>query len=82
MEVSLGLNSNTISDLSPVSSLSSLKKLLIKNNLITDIAQVISVPALCGIALEGNPLSEASLNQYAPALQKKKVVVDFLVTLM
>ncbi len=72
MEVSLGLNSNTISGLSPVSASSSLKQLLIKNNLITDIAQVMSMPALCGIALAGNPLSKASLNEYTPALQKKR----------
>ena len=71
--------SNRIADLSPLANLLSLDELDLRHNRITDIAPLVANADLGRgdwVALDGNPLSEVSLNAHVPALLERGVKVS------
>jgi Leucine-rich repeat (LRR) protein len=67
---------NQISDISPLSSLTKLKELRMWNNQVKDISSLISLNALKVLwILQGNPLSDESMNIYIPQLKMKGIQV-------
>ncbi len=74
----LFLQDNHVTDLSPLSDLPSLTALEIKSNGITDILPLVENDALgeeAIIDLQGNPLSDTSLEVYIPQLEERGVMV-------
>ncbi len=71
--------SNGIADLSPLGELSNLRQLDLRGNRISDLAPLIANSDLAQggqVALDGNPLSEESLNVHVPALLDRGVQVS------
>ena len=83
LEAAIGLESlyagsNGIVDLSPLAELPVLARLDLRDNRISDIAPLVANADLADgdwIALDGNPLSEKSLNVHVPALLERGVGV-------
>jgi len=76
--LSLGLNG--ISDISPLAGLTNLTWLSLFDNQISDIKPLVDNPGMGEgdeVWLEGNPLSEQSINEYIPALQARGVDVRY-----
>ena len=76
----LGLESNSITDISPVSGLTNLTELYLANNNISDILPLVENTGLGGgdrINVWRNPLSYASINTHIPDLQERGVEVFF-----
>ena len=75
----LWLGDNAISDLTPLAELTNLTELRLENNNISDIAPLMENTGL-GIGnwidVQGNPLSDASINTHIPALQARGVISD------
>ncbi|MDE2808908.1 MAG: leucine-rich repeat domain-containing protein, partial [Gemmatimonadota bacterium] len=75
----LWLGDNSISDLTPLTGLTNLTELRLENNSISDIAPLVENTGL-GIGnwidVRSNPLSDASINTYIPALQARGVISD------
>ena len=70
--------SNAISDLAPLSGLPRLGGVDLRDNLIADLAPLVANRAIgrgAWLALDGNPLGEASLNEHVPALLRRGVTV-------
>ena len=75
---SLHAASNRISDLSPLAELVNLSGLDLRDNRISDISPLVANAGLADgdwVALDGNPLSEDSLNTHVPALIERGVEV-------
>ena len=73
------LGSNGVSDLSPFGDLPELAVLDLADNLISDLSPLVGNPAVAAgdsITLDGNPLSEESLNTHVPALLERGVQVS------
>ncbi len=76
---SLHAASNRIGDLSPLGGLENLAGLDLRHNRISDISPLVSNNGLSSgdwVALDGNPLSETSLNVHVPALLQRGVEVS------
>ena len=76
--VELFLGSNTVSDIAALSDLPNLNRIDLSDNRITDIEPLVRTPGLGAggrVNLNGNPLSEESLNAHVPALLERGVVV-------
>ncbi len=74
------VNSNSISDLSPLAGLTRLKWLYLDNNSISDLAPLVANTRLGSgdeVDVRGNPLSETSINTHIPVLQRRGVTVIF-----
>ena len=75
----LWLGDNSIADLTPLAELTNLTELRLENNNISDIAPLVENTGL-GIGnwidVQGNPLSDASINTHIPALQARGVISD------
>ncbi len=70
--------SNRIADLSPLADLAGLRELDLRHNRIADLSPLVANADLGQgdwVALDGNPLSEASLNTHVPALLNRGVRV-------
>ena len=84
LENALGLElfhaaSNRIADLSPLAGLGSLEEVDLRDNRIADISPLVKNADLAEgdwVALDGNPLSERSLNVQVPALLERGVAVS------
>lgn len=71
--------SNEIGDLSPLSQLGELRQLDLRDNRITDLSPLVGNAGLSTgdwLALDGNPLSEQSLNEHVPQLRARGVDVS------
>ena len=71
--------SNRIADLSPLAGLGSLQEVDLRDNRIADISPLVENVALAEgdwVALDGNPLSERSLNVHVPTLLERGVAVS------
>ncbi len=82
----LWLRDNQVSDLSPFSGLTNLQYLILDQNRISDISPLVENSGLRGQAslhewdevfLEGNPLSNTSVNVYIPQLEERGVFVHY-----
>ena len=76
---SLHAASNRISDLSPLAGLADLSKVDLRDNRVSDISPLVANAGLADgdwVVLDGNPLSEDSLNTHVPALIERGVVVS------
>ena len=79
----LDLSYSGISDVSPLSGLTQLTALSLRNNTILDISPLIGLDLSgrawnsTGLDIRGNPLSYASINTHIPAIQAKGVEVRF-----
>ena len=76
---SLHAASNLIADLAPLAELLNLEGLDLRNNRISDISPLVANTELAEgdwVALDGNPLSEESLNTHVPALLERGVEVS------
>ena len=74
------LGSNDVQDLSPLADLPNLTGIDLSDNRIVDLAPLATNPHLAAgdwIVLDGNPLSEASVNTDIPALLERGVEVSF-----
>ena len=70
----VAMGSNEISDLTPLANLPNLRYLYLRGNQISDLTPLVSLPNLRSLNLEGNPpLSDASINEHIPALQRRGV---------
>ena len=73
------LGSNHVSDLAPLGELPKLAGLDLSDNRISDLSRLVANPALGvgdWVTLDGNPLSEESLNVHVPALLERGVAVS------
>lgn len=71
--------SNRITRLTPLADLARLDRLDLRHNHISDISALVSNPAVSEgdwVGLDGNPLSEESLNDHVPALLARGVMVS------
>ena len=71
--------SNRITDLSPLAILAELREIDLRNNRVSDISPLVANAELGAddwVALDGNPLSEESLNTHVPALLDRGVKVS------
>ena len=76
----LHLSDNSISDISPIAQLTNLTTLSLGKNSISDISPLVANTGLGQedtVSVPGNPLSDASINTYIPALQSRGVEVYF-----
>ncbi len=74
----LKLAGNRITDISPLSGLAKLVNVWLENNQVSDIYPLVlneEFSFACGLYLQNNPLSEASINEYIPQLQRRQVEV-------
>ena len=74
----LYLSNNALSDISALTNLRNLTELYLDNNKVSDIAPLVANIGLNSgdtVNLSGNPLNEASINTYVPALQARGVAV-------
>ncbi|MCY3794657.1 MAG: leucine-rich repeat domain-containing protein [Gammaproteobacteria bacterium] len=77
--ISIHAASNEIEDLSPLAELTELSQLDLRDNRISDIAPLVANAGLGEgdwVTLDGNPLSEQSLNVHVPALLDRGVQVS------
>ena len=77
---SLSLQGNRISNVAPLSGLTQLTTLDLRNNWISDMTPLSSLVHLRdgdGLFLQGNPLSDTSIDMYIPGLQAAGVNVHF-----
>ena len=71
--------SNRLSDLSPLAGLSQLESLDLRFNRITDLGPLVANSNLAEgawVTLDGNPLSEESVNKQVPALRERGVKIE------
>ena len=71
---------NQIEDISPLANLTSLTWLYLRSNNITDVGPLVENEGLSEgdeVALNGNPLSDTSINTYIPQLEARGVNVDY-----
>ena len=76
----LYLDNNSISDISPLAGLTNLTWLILLNNSISDISPLVANTGLGNddtVYVNGNPLSDASINTHIPALVSRGVTVEF-----
>ena len=76
----LDLQGNSVSDLSPAMDLTNLIFLGLRNNSVSDLSPLVANTGLGtgnSVNVEGNPLSDASINTHIPALQSRGVEVLF-----
>ena len=74
----LSVDRNPLSDISPISNLTKLIKLLLYDTKISDIASLVANTGISGeIDLQGNLLSQASLNNHIPALIARGIAVEY-----
>ena len=73
---SLGLWSNSISDASPLAELTQLTSLNLGDNAISDISALVKLN-LTELDVRRNPLSYLSINTHIPAIQAKRIEVEF-----
>ena len=76
----LGLDNNSISDISAIAGLPQLSYLNLENNSISDISPLVANTGLGNgdtVNLKGNPLNTLSINTHIPTLQSRGVIVDF-----
>ena len=76
----LSLENNSISDLSGLPNLSGVTNLYLRKNQITDISPLLDSNRQFdsgSVYLEGNPLSDTSINTHIPALKANGVTVHF-----
>ncbi len=76
----LYLGSNAVRDLTPLENLPGLTGIDLSDNRIADIAPLVDNPGLAEgdwVSLNGNPLSEESVNVHIPALLQRGVDVSF-----
>ena len=76
----LSLDNNSVSDLSPLSRLTSLWRVRLAGNNISDISPLTANTGLDGgdtVNVQGNPLSYQSIHTHIPILQSKGVTVKF-----
>ena len=74
------INSNSVSDISPVAGLTNLTSLALGHNSILDISPLLENTGLGSrsqVFLNGNPLSYPSIKTHIPALQSRGVTVEF-----
>ncbi len=74
------VNSNHISDFSPLSGLTSLRSLSLSSNNISDLSPLVANTGLGSgdvVRAQNNPLSATSINTHIPALQDRGVDVSF-----
>ncbi len=74
----LNLVSNAISDISPLAGLTNLKELWLENNAISDLSPLVGNIGLGRgdqLVVDGNPLSDISINTHIPALSDRGVRV-------
>ena len=76
----LYLGSNRVSDLGPLQGLEELDRIDLSDNLIADIGPLVANPGIGEgyhdwVTLDGNPLSEESVNVHVPALRARGVLV-------
>jgi hypothetical protein len=70
----LDLGDNEIGDISPLDGLTDLFRLRLDNNQISDVSPLVQNQALDegdGVRLQGNPLSDTSINDYIPELRAR-----------
>ena len=78
----LNLWDNTISDISPLAGLNNLVWLTLFNNAISDLSPLVAnagLGFLDRVDVRENPLDSVSLNTHIPALQSRRVTVEFSV---
>ena len=75
--ITLGLDDNNISDISPLSELTNLTTLALLRNSITDISDLGLLDGSF-VYLNGNPLSDTSINTHIPAFRANGVRVIFV----
>ena len=79
----LSLDDNGISDITPLAGLTELTHLSLQNNAISDVSPLealnLTGQARDSIALDlrGNPLNAAAINTYIPAMQARRIAVNF-----
>ena len=76
----LGLDNNSISDISAIAGLPQLSYLNLENNSISDISPLVANTGLGNgdtVNLKGNPLNTQSINTHIPTLQNRGVTVEF-----
>ena len=76
----LGLDNNSVSDISVIAGLPQLSYLNLENNSISDISPLVQNTGLGNgdtVNLKGNPLSNLSINTHIPTLQNRGVTVEF-----
>lgn len=78
--IELGLSDNFISNLTPIRNLPELESVSLRNNQISNIFSIANNQGIASgdnVYLEGNPLSDNSLNVYIPALLARGVNVTY-----
>ena len=76
----LKLDNNSISDISAVAGLTNLTRLELDNNSISDISALVENTGLGTgdkVDVSVNPLNDAAINIHIPALQNRRVIVEF-----
>ena len=76
----LRLRSNEITDILPLASLPDIEELWLQDNRISDISPLVANEGLAAgdkVYLDGNPLDEASVNDFIPQLQRRGVEVSW-----
>ena len=76
----LFLGNNSVSDISAVAGLTNLRTLNLNRNSISDISPLVENTGLAGeddVHLRGNPLNYQSIHTHIPALQSRRVTVEF-----
>ena len=74
----LYLGNNAVSDLAPLRNLTNLTQLFLSDNRVRDLSPLVDNPAFAEgalLTLDGNPLSEESVNEHVPALMARGVRV-------
>ena len=72
----VAMGGNQIADLTPLANLDSLRYLYLIGNQVSDLAPLVHLPKLRFLDLKGNsPLSDASINDHVPALERRGVEV-------
>ena len=78
--IGLGLADNNITDISPLTRLTRLEILWLPDNSISDLWPLVANTGLGNgdeVSVEGNPLSDRSINTHIPTLQSRGVTVEF-----
>ena len=78
--IGLGLGDNNITNISPLTRLTRLEILWLPDNSISDLSPLVANTGLGNgdeVSVEGNPLSDRSINTHIPTLQRRGVTVHF-----
>ena len=68
---------NQVSDLTPLTNLSNLQNINLDWNNVSDLSPLTALSHLFDLKARGNPLSEASINEHIPAIQRGGAIVSF-----